>query len=229
VKACYNYIRHQHPVASFLAAMMLVLATAPIDEQYRDGDLVEAARLSVLMLLGLLAIGGRGKPLFLGLVLITPALVGKWISHYRPGLVPPWSFQLPAMLFLGLLFVQLLRFTFRARQVDSEVLSAGLAGYLLVGLTWGLCYSIEAQITPGAFALNGNPAPASTMRGFTTMYFSFITLSTIGYGDIVPVSGAARMLAVLEAVTGTFYMAVMISRLVSLYGIKSPEPSTTNV
>ena len=55
------------------------------------------------------------------------------------------------------------------------------------------------------------------MKGFTAHYFSFITLCTVGYGDIAPVSSAARMLAAMEAMTGTIYMAVLIARLVSMH------------
>jgi hypothetical protein len=62
------------------------------------------------------------------------------------------------------------------------------------------------------------------MKGFTAVYFSFITLSTVGYGDISPVSGVARMLTIVEATTGTIYLAVLISRLVSLYSSSSSSP-----
>ena len=55
------------------------------------------------------------------------------------------------------------------------------------------------------------------MKGFTAIYCSFITLCTIGYGDIVPASGAARMLAMIEGIVGTFYMAILVARLVSLH------------
>jgi hypothetical protein len=60
------------------------------------------------------------------------------------------------------------------------------------------------------------------MSGFTGLYFSFITLSTVGYGDIIPVSDVARMLAIVEAMFGTFYVTLLIARLVSLYSSKSP-------
>jgi hypothetical protein len=60
------------------------------------------------------------------------------------------------------------------------------------------------------------------MNGFTGLYFSFITLSTVGYGDIIPVSEVARMLAIVEAMFGTFYMTLLIARLVSLYSSRNP-------
>jgi hypothetical protein len=61
------------------------------------------------------------------------------------------------------------------------------------------------------------------MTGFTGLYFSFITLSTVGYGDITPVSRAARLLTAMEAVTGLLYVAVLIARLVSLYSRTKPD------
>ena len=64
------------------------------------------------------------------------------------------------------------------------------------------------------------------MDGFTALYFSFITLSTVGYGDIAPVSKAARMLAPMESVVGLFYVAVLISRLVAIYS--TPRSGTAD-
>jgi voltage-gated potassium channel Kch len=64
------------------------------------------------------------------------------------------------------------------------------------------------------------------MTGFTAIYFSFITLTTVGYGDIVPVTTVARMLTSTEAMTGTLFLAVLISRLVSLYSTQPPTDSS---
>ena len=75
----------------------------------------------------------------------------------------------------------------------------------------------RGQVTPGgAFSFNTERGVYS-MDGFTGFNFSFITLSTVGYGDIAPVSRAARWLAAMEAMTGLLYIAVLIARLVSLY------------
>jgi hypothetical protein len=61
------------------------------------------------------------------------------------------------------------------------------------------------------------------MKGITALYFSYISLTTVGYGDITPVSNVARMLSAAEAMTGTLFMAVLISRLVSMYSSQSPQ------
>jgi hypothetical protein len=83
-----------------------------------------------------------------------------------------------------------------------------------------------AQLNPAAFNLPATPGGTSTMTGFNGFYFSFMTLCTVGYGDITPVSKSARMLAVLEAIVGLFYVAVLISRLVAVYSATS-TPDTT--
>jgi hypothetical protein len=107
--------------------------------------------------------------------------------------------------------------------VDANVLCAGVSGFLLIGLLWSPIYLMVARVNPAAFTLPASPTGASTLDGFTALYFSFITLTTVGYGDILPVSRVARMLAAAEAICGLFYMAVLISRLVSVYSSKQPN------
>jgi voltage-gated potassium channel len=101
--------------------------------------------------------------------------------------------------------------------VDVNVLCAGLSGYLLLGLLWMPAYLLIASVDPGSFALKAPSGTDAQMDGFHAFYFSFITLCTVGYGDVTPVSRMARMLAVTEAITGIFYVAVLISRLVAVY------------
>jgi hypothetical protein len=101
--------------------------------------------------------------------------------------------------------------------VDADVLCAGISVYLILGLLWGLAYTSVAQVIPNAFAFSTAPGTPATMSGFTALYFSFITLTTVGYGDISPVADVARMLAMVEAMTGTLFVGVLITRLVCLY------------
>ena len=83
----------------------------------------------------------------------------------------------------------------RAPSVNTEVLCASISAYLMLGLLWTVAYWLVAQVTPNAFAFNTATGTKGTMLGFNSFYFSFITLSTVGYGDITPVSRIARWLA----------------------------------
>jgi len=211
---------HRYSIALFLGALVFALVSAPFEEDSKDGDLIEAVRLSAVMLFALPALGGR---LRWGLILAVPALAGKWLNHYRPDLASPLVFLVPGLLFILMVLAQLLRFILRARRVDSEVLCAGVAGYLIIGLLWSIAYMMVARLAPDAFSFETGLAIDRQMKSFTALYFSFVTLSTVGYGDIMPVSGVARMLAMMEAMTGTFYVAILISRLVAMYS-SSPRP-----
>ena len=104
-----------------------------------------------------------------------------------------------------------LRFAMRATLVDAEHLYAALSAYLLAGIFFGLFYWVLQQIWPGTFAVTGD------FSRMSAIYFSFVTIATLGYGDIVPRSDVARGLAIVEGVGGQLFLAVMVARLVSLY------------
>ncbi|HMA80114.1 MAG TPA: potassium channel family protein, partial [Candidatus Binatia bacterium] len=104
-----------------------------------------------------------------------------------------------------------LRFAMAATQVDAEHLYAALSAYLLAGIFFGLFYWGLEQIDPGTFP------GAGTFSRMSALYFSFVTLATVGYGDIVPRTDVARGLAIVEGIGGQLFLAVMVARLVSLY------------
>ena len=109
-----------------------------------------------------------------------------------------------------------LRFALGARVGDREPLYAGLSAYLLAGLFFGVFYWVLERTWSGSFAVAGEGAQSNFSLP-AAIYYSFVTLTTLGYGDIVPRSEAGRGLAIMEAVAGQLYLAVMIARLVSLY------------
>ena len=209
-----------------LGALGLLFVTAPFLDDLPRGDLIEAVLVSLVMIFAVLAVGGQRRTLIIGVVLVVPALAGKWINHVRPDLLHPVVFLVAYVIFFGFVVAQLLRFIVRAPSVDANVLCTGVAGFLMLGLMWALAYLTVARLDTGAFNLPGGPGAGGTMDGFTAFFFSFVTLCTVGYGDITPVSKVARMLAVTEAIAGLFYMGVLISRLVSMYSTSRPVVQT---
>ena len=91
--------------------------------------------------------------------------------------------------------------------------------YLLIGTTWAALYGVMEVLHPGSFQLGAQ----STDRQSDLLYFSLVTLSTIGYGDIVPLTGEARMLAALEGVVGVLYIAITVAVLVSGFRRGTPD------
>jgi hypothetical protein len=205
-----------------LIAIAVFFVSMPFIEPLRVGPLIESILFTVVLASGVLAIADRRRVGVVGGALALAALTGRWMHHFRPDLMPPELFLIAGILFVLFVIISLLRFVLKASAVDAEVLCASISAYLLLGLLWTLAYWLVAELIPNAFAFSGAD---KSLEGFNGFYFSFITMSTVGYGDITPVAKVARMLAAMEAITGLLYVAVLIARLVALQAMpKSHEP-----
>lgn len=135
--------------------------------------------------------------------------------------------QLCWMLFFGFVAWSELRAVLRQKEITGEAISMAISVYLLFGVTWSFLYDMIYQLQPLAFSMNGTAA-ALTTPGHPVLpvltYFSFITLTTIGYGDIAPVTLQARYAALAEGVTGQFYLAILVARLVSMQLVQMTPP-----
>ncbi len=122
-----------------------------------------------------------------------------------------------ALVFLVLLTVLILGQAFREGPTTSHRIMAAVAAYLILGVIWSLAYYLIALRIPEAFSVQGavGPGDGEALR-LHLFYFSFITLTTLGYGDIVPVHPMVRMLVILEGIAGQLFPAILIARLVSL-------------
>jgi hypothetical protein len=198
--------------------LALFIVTMPFLGTLPRGPLINTAFLTLVMLSGLMVIGIRRGTLLLAIVLVVPGVVARWINHYRPDSMPAVVYLTFAVLFLLLVGVEFLRFILRAPHVTVQVLEAGVSTYLVFGLLWALAYMMVDGLTPGAFAFS----VAGDSMAQSAIYYSFVTLTTMGYGDIAPVSRVARMLAMLESTTGVMYMSILIARLVGLYSTVTP-------
>jgi hypothetical protein len=208
-----------------LVALVVLLVSAPFVEELEGGHFILSLLFSLVLIAAVFAVANRKRSLVIALVLAIPAIIARWINQLRPDLVHPTVFLVCALVLLAFVIGHLLYFVLRAPVVNVDVLCASIAAYLMLGLTWTVAYWLVDQLTPGgAFSFNTTRG-AHSMNGFTGFYFSFITLSTVGYGDITPVSQAARWLAAMEAMTGLLYVAVLIARLVSLYSTAKSNDS----
>jgi hypothetical protein len=177
----------------------------------------EAVVLEALLLLTLLAAGlgglglGRGRgilALALVLAVLRVALGGEAGTLLLAAGDVLWT------LALVLASVASLRVALREGTVTRERLYAATSFYLLAGLAFAAIYHGLWQLDPGALRAAGDPSLAPDLA--TAVYFSFVTLATLGYGDVVPVTPLARSLAISEAVGAQLFVAVLIARLVSL-------------
>lgn len=220
----YTFRAPRFSHVQLLVVLVLLFFFAPFLDDLPGGDLIEAILITAVMVWSVLAVSNRRRDLNIALLLLVPTVAGKWANHFTPTTTSALIYLIGAVGLFGFVVGCLIRFIMRAPRVDANVLCAGLSGYLLLGLLWLPAYILVARLDPGAFSV---ATPAGTGVGldrFTAFYFSFMTLCTVGYGDITPASKIARMLAILEAISGLFYVAVLISRLVAIYSSNQQPP-----
>ncbi len=104
--------------------------------------------------------------------------------------------------------------------VTVQSIFGALSAYLLVGLMFAAWFGAIGLLVPGPFFAHGQPATTETVQ-----YFSFVTLTTLGYGDFTAVGSLGRAVAVIEALTGQIFLATLVARLVSAYRVGGPPPA----
>ncbi len=129
------------------------------------------------------------------------------------------QFAIDAILFIviALPIVPIQKEVFSTRKVTADTVKGGVAIYLLLGLAWATFYNAIYSLNPDGFS------GVSLQHQADLLHFSFVTLTTVGYGNITPLGSAARVAADLEAIAGVMYPSILLSRLVSLYNTPSQE------
>jgi len=190
--------------------LLLTLVTAPVFSALKlSGTLMETLLAFSLIAAVMPVQGVRSRPILLVVMMVVwlARPLAEWLEHRT---LATMTFGIWTL--IGLLAAAAaLRFAMGATQVDSEHLYAALSAYLLAGIYFGLLYWVLEQINAGTFAAPGEFSQSSAI------YFSFVTLATLGYGDIVPRAEVARGLTIVEGIGGQLFLAVLVARLVSLY------------
>lgn len=203
------WYRH-HRYAVLFYSLLFTLVADPLFSALGWGDALTHVFLAANLLAAATSID-LGFPRPVRLAVVAVVMLGRMATGWIDA---PW---LSAGTLAGLTLVGLaaaggaLRFALTSRVIGLEHVYAALSAYLLAGLFFGVAYLALEQVTPGAFG-GGTLATLPD-----AIYFSFVTLATLGYGDIVPRGEIARGLAVVEGVGGQLFLAVMVARLVSLY------------
>jgi hypothetical protein len=201
------------PARIMFIALVLLVLFAPLAGTMRLPVLNMLLTLVIIAAINLAAANRR--TLVIGLVLGAPALAFAWLGRVGAQNAVIVVRYVVFDLLMLLVFVMMLRAVLRSRRVTRETVLLGLSCYLLIGLLWVAAYATLEFVQPGSFDL---PDSSSITNVFGQVsYFSFVTLTTVGYGDILPVTPLARGLANLEAVAGVLFVAVFISRLIAMY------------
>lgn len=177
--------------------------------------------ISAILIAGVGAVARTQATTWLVAGVAMAGLVSRWLVFLRPS---PERVLLDAVLFalvLGVLAAVVLVQVFRAGPITAGRIVGAVVFYLLLGLMWANVYTIVVLVRSDAFQFPVAPRSTNDLVA-QLIYFSFITLTTTGYGDILPLQPLARTLSNLEALVGQLYPAILIARLVSLELLRRP-------
>jgi hypothetical protein len=201
---------------SLLAVLVVGLVFgAPIVHLTAPGRVLIDAALSVLLLTGVGVVAQSRLSRSVLAMVVLVALAARWAYVLVPNVRDTLTGAATSFASCALLAIVIAGRVFRAGPVNIHRILGAVALYLLLGLAWAFAYEAVALFDPGAFAFAAPPG-TPVERTATLVYFSFSTLTTVGYGDVTALHPFARSLAVLEALTGQLFPAITLARLVAL-------------
>jgi voltage-gated potassium channel len=201
-----------------LISILLLFTVTPFVVTFRHGILVLNIVAATAMVAGSYALSERTHLFIIAVILSAISIIGTWLllafAQHWAVIVSHTSI----VVLIAFFAVAILGYVLRSGRVTMDRIFAAVCVYMLIGYAWTFAYALLEEIAPGSFAAstevgrNDNVARVMQLR-----YFSFMTLTTVGYGDVLPRSTTARTMAMLEAVMGQIYLTVLVARLVGLH------------
>jgi len=201
----------------FLALLLLILAMliiAPLAEEFVRLRMLMDIFWSAIFIAVIYAVSHKKHHILIALLLALPMLGSIWSSYFV---------KLSAVVVVGALcgaaffifaIIQILIFIYSQKEVTRDLIVGAAIVYLLMALAWSFIFGAVESLHPGSFSIPEIQG-ISTSRSF--LYYSFVTITTLGYGDITPVTSLARSLCILEAVVGQLYLVVQVAWLVGVH------------
>jgi hypothetical protein len=196
-----------------VAILSLVLVT-PLLQEYFELRILSDIFSSIIIIIAMFAASGQERHIALAIILALPTLLSLWAANFLISDAIVISGRFFGIAFMGFVIVQIAKFIYQSKTVTMEVLFAAIAVYLLLAVMWEFIYSLLALLQPGAFKV-----PVGLAEGHEQifLYFSLVTITTLGYGDITPITEMATALSVLESFIGQMYLVVVIAWLVGMH------------
>jgi Ion channel len=204
-----------------LATIILLLVSQPLFSGHVLAQTFATATISLVLLSAVYAFRTAKIYFTIALILMVPAIGSRVALQFTANPTLEMVGAISSFLFLTVTVFALVSRLFIVKSVTFDTISAAICAYLLIGVAWAYAFAVVELRHPGSFNAvlfqrqTGDIAPLLASL-HTFIYYSFVCLTTTGFGDILPVSGGARSLSVMEAVFGQLYMAILIARLVGL-------------
>jgi hypothetical protein len=200
-----------------LVALLIFLVAIPLadDLELTSAPIVRAAVFSCLLVIGIWSLRGGGRFFTIGMTFVVAGVLLSVFAANSTAVILQYGSVLSLIGFLLVAIAYTLRQVAVGNDINADRLVGAVCVYLLLGVIWALLYTLVDLVSPGSFS--GFRPVEDLGWDSEWLYLSFVTMTTLGYGDVLPVSATARGLAYMQAVVGQFYIAILVAGLVSAY------------
>jgi len=199
---------------SLLIFIIAMLVLGPLFEEFVRLRILMDILWSAIFISAIYAVSQKKHHIILGVLLVLPMLGAIWSKYYVQNKTVIVIGSLCGAAFILFTIIQMLIFIYSHSEVTRDMIVGAAVVYLLMALMWTFIFTVLETLHPGSFNL---PQGQDIAANRQFLYYSFVTLTTLGYGDITPVTGLARSLCILEAVIGQLYLVVQVAWLVGVH------------
>ncbi len=201
----------------FLILMVLILSMlvlAPFLDDFVKTRILMDVFLTAIFCAIIFAVRSNRSQVIIASFLALPLIISVWSFYFVEYASLNLLTRIFGALFFGYAVINILRTVVQSEEVTKETIYAAIVAYMLMALMWAFLYMILELLEPGSFSFSEGAFRAETMR---FKYFSFVTITTLGYGDITPLTNKASSLALLEALVGQVYLVALVAWLVGMH------------
>jgi hypothetical protein len=207
----------------FLTLICLILGTivlVPILKEFAAFRIFLDIFITAIYISMVYTVSHKKRHLYIGVLLAMAMLISLWLQYFHQSNLFLAIGRICGILLLIMVIINTLTFIFKSEDVTIEVIYAAVLVYLLMALMWSFVYILLVLINSASFNVTLSPSQDYQMR---FIYYSFVTITTLGYGDITPATELASSFSILEAVVGQLYLVVVVAWLVGMHSSKKPK------
>jgi len=197
-----------------LVLIMSLLVLTPFLDDFVETRILMDAFLTAIFFAIIFAVKSKRSHVIIASILALPLVISTWSFYFVELTSISLLTRIFGALFFGYAVINILRIVVQSEEVTKETIYAAIVAYMLMALMWAFLYMILELLAPGSFSFPERGFRAETMR---FKYFSFVTITTLGYGDIAPLTNKASSLVMLEALFGQIYLVVLVAWLVGMH------------
>jgi len=210
------WAKNQRPLVLFLS-LILLIAVYPLSENTEIGGLILVTLFTIVLLAAVYEVSYETRYTVIGIMLAVPTFVATWSEAFVPARGTLIAQIVFLTIFLAYTLILILRHVLSSRTVRTGEIFNAVSVYIMIGVCFGMVYHLIEILAPQSFRLTSPEVHFSEVT-----YFSFATLTTSGFGDVVALSTLTRSLVTLEAIIGVIYVAVLIGLLIGAFKAKAP-------